>query len=157
VPAARQPLFARLCGARLLARRAGRAMWEKVAIATAVVILLLLCTLIVCRIWKRNRYYKKVQHSLDEEERAFQETLARSYHEDAQLDEPDQEKLQILETYLNSARAGDDDALKLASPEAPMPTRAEDVDRFMAELAAAAGGDATLPGAAEGSDGSGRV
>ena len=30
-------------------------------------------TCIICRIWRRNRYYKKVQHSLDEEERAFQE------------------------------------------------------------------------------------
>ena len=30
-------------------------------------------TCIVCRVWRRNRYYKKVQHSLDEEERAFQE------------------------------------------------------------------------------------
>ena len=30
-------------------------------------------TFIICRIWRRNRYYKKVQHSLDEEERAFQE------------------------------------------------------------------------------------
>ena len=28
---------------------------------------------IVCRIWRRNRYYKKVQKSLDEEEAAFQE------------------------------------------------------------------------------------
>ena len=23
-------------------------------------------TCIICRIWRRNRYYKKVQHSLDE-------------------------------------------------------------------------------------------
>ena len=76
-------------------------------------------------------------------------TLARSYHEDAQLDGPDQERLQILETYLNSARGGEDSELK-ALPDAPMPTRAEDVDRFMAELAAAAGGDATLPGEAGG-------
>ena len=60
-------------------------------------------------------------------------TLARSYHEDAALDGPDQEKLQMLETYLASGRAGDDVELK-AIPDAPMPTRAEDVDRFMAEL-----------------------
>jgi hypothetical protein len=34
-----------------------------------------LCTItcLIIRVWKRNRYYKKVQHSLDEEERAFQE------------------------------------------------------------------------------------
>merc|ERR1711988_1555111 len=85
--------------------------------------LLLLCAVVVCRIWKRNRYYKKVQHSLDEEERAFQETLARSYHEDGQLDGPDQEKLQMLETYLSSARSGDAE-LKTAA-DLPMPTRAE--------------------------------
>ena len=48
-------------------------MWEMIAIGTALSILLLLFVVIVCRIWKRNRYYKKVQHSLDEEERAFQE------------------------------------------------------------------------------------
>ena len=29
-------------------------------------------TCIICRIWRRNRYYKKVQHSLDEEERALE-------------------------------------------------------------------------------------
>ena len=28
---------------------------------------------VVCRIWRRNRYYRKVQKSLDEEEAAFQE------------------------------------------------------------------------------------
>ena len=33
-------------------------------------------TCIICRIWRRNRYYKKVQHSLDEEERAFQECVS---------------------------------------------------------------------------------
>ena len=40
-----------------------------------VVLGILACTAtcIVCRVWRRNRYYKKVQHSLDEEERAFQE------------------------------------------------------------------------------------
>merc|ERR1719482_688729 len=95
-------------------------------IGTAVGILvgILLCGagLIVCRIWKRNRYYKKVQHSLDEEERAFQETLARSYADDSQLDGPDQEKLQMLETYLSSARSADAD-LSMAD-DAPLPTRA---------------------------------
>ena len=82
-------------------------------------------------------------------------TLARSYHEDAQLDGPDQEKLQILESYLASARSGDTELAAL--PDAPMPTRAEDVDRFMQELAAAAGGDAALPPSAEPADGPPRV
>lgn len=46
-----------------------------VATVGGVLLGVLLCTVgfIACRIWKRNRYYKKVQHSLDEEERAFQE------------------------------------------------------------------------------------
>ena len=100
---------------------------------------LLLCGLvcIVCRIWKRNRYYKKVQHSLDEEERAFQEyappqharchppnvaraphahgrrvrlgrrTLARSYNDEQHLDGGDHEKLQMLETYLQMQAQGE--------------------------------------------------
>ena len=112
---------------------------DKVAIVSGVGVVLLICAVLVCRIWKRNRYYKKVQHSLDEEERAFQETLERSYCEDTQLNGPDQEKLQILEIYLASARA-DDRELK-AAVDAMMPSCAEDVDSFMAELAAAAGGD----------------
>ena len=37
-------------------------------------------TCVICRIWRRNRYYKKVQHSLDEEERAFQEYAVPSRH-----------------------------------------------------------------------------
>lgn len=122
-------------------------MWENVVIAVAVGSTLLACAALTCRIWKRNRYYKKVQHSLDEEERAFQETLARSYQDDAQLDGSDQEKLQILETYLASCGGGDVE-LKSTS-DAPMPTRAEEVDRFMAELAAAAGGDTSLTPSAE--------
>lgn len=113
--------------------------------------------LILCRIWKRNRFYKKVQHSLDEEERAFQEcagkamlalkpavthlsprarscrTLARSYQDDPQLDGNDQEKLQMLETYMAMQGAGGDSEIQPAA-DAPLPTRAEDVDRFMAEL-----------------------
>ena len=105
-------------------------MWELAAAATALSLLLLCVAVLVCRIWKRNRYYKKVQHSLDEEERAFQETLARSYHEDAQLDAPDQEKLQMLETYLDSERSGSAELKSVAE----MPTRAEEVDKFMAEL-----------------------
>ena len=72
-------------------------------------------------------------------------TLARSYHEDTQLDGVDQEKLQILETYLASARTpGGGDGELQSADDAPLPTRAEDVDRFMAELAAAAGGGGEL-------------
>ena len=77
-------------------------------------------------------------------------TLARSYHEDAQLDKPDQEKLRILETYLASSQAGNPEVKEVS--EVSMPTRAEDVDRFMAELAAAAGGDLGLAPSAESSD-----
>ncbi len=32
-------------------------------------------TCVVCRIWRRNRYYRKVQRNLDEEEAAFQECV----------------------------------------------------------------------------------
>ena len=60
-------------------------------------------------------------------------TLARSYHEDARLDGSDQEKLRMLESYLASARSREAAELEVAS-EAPIPTRVEDVDRFMAEL-----------------------
>ena len=123
---------------------------------------------IICRVWKRNRYYKKVQHSLDEEERAFQEcvmlaarmparrlcgsltppffvtllrTLARSYNDDQQLDGGDHEKLQMLETYLQMQAAGGEAELSsTADAELEMPTRAEDVDKFMRELAEAAAG-----------------
>ena len=37
------------------------------------VVLLCLLTCFICRVWRRNRYYSKVQRTLDEEERAFQE------------------------------------------------------------------------------------
>lgn len=104
------------------------------------IMLLFFCAALSYRMWKRNRYYKMVQHSLDEEERAFQDTLARSYNEDARLDGSDQEKLRMLESYLASARSREAAELEVAS-EAPIPTRVEDVDRFMAELAAAAGRD----------------
>ncbi len=95
---------------------------------------------VLCRIWRRNRYYKKVQHSLDEEERAFQETLARSYHQDEEsaLDGVDRTKLHMLETYMQSLSKGDADTS--AADDAPLPTRAEDVDKFMNDLAAAASG-----------------
>ena len=69
----------------------------KLALAVSGALILCLCLLVLCRIWRRNRYYKKVQVSLDEEERAFQETLARSYNDEAAIDENDQQKLQMLE------------------------------------------------------------
>ena len=111
-------------------------------IAAVVGVLLCALAIIVCRIWKRNRYYKKVQHSLDEEERAFQETLARSYNDEQHLDGGDHEKLQMLETYLQmqAENGGASADAALNDADLPMPTRAEDVDKFMQELAAAAGG-----------------
>ena len=36
-------------------------------------------TCVVCRVFRRTRYYKKVQHSLEEEERAFQARLAMKH------------------------------------------------------------------------------
>ena len=126
-------------------------MLELLAVAGGLLLLVLI--LLVCRIWRRNRYYKKVQHSLDEEERAFQETLARSYQEDAQLDGDEREKLRMLETYMSmQTPVRTDDEIKPAE-DAEMPSRAEDVDKFMAELAAAAAGG-TLPveDAAEGDE-----
>ena len=126
---------------------------------------------IICRIWKRNRYYKKVQHSLDEEERSFQEcavqprislaqefpcstlaslcscarrTLARSYNDEQHLDGGDHEKLQMLEKYLQMQADGSGVEAS-ATSEAAMPTRAEDVDKFMKELAVAATGGMFIP------------
>lgn len=43
------------------------------ALAVGLSILLLCSLCFVCRVWRRNRYYSKVQRTLDEEERAFQE------------------------------------------------------------------------------------
>ena len=105
-------------------------------------VVLLIVLAIGCRIWKRNRYYKKVQHSLDEEERAFQETLARSYQDDAQLDGGDREKLRMLDTYMSTVGgAGAGGAAASVQEDLDVGSaRAEDVDRFMAELAAAAAG-----------------
>lgn len=111
------------------------------ATATGIGLGAIACTVtcVVCRIWRRNRYYKKVQHSLDEEERAFQETLARSYQDnDVQLDGDDKAKLQMLETYMQTI--GEASTNEGADPESAIPTRAEDVDKFMQELAAAASG-----------------
>lgn len=79
-------------------------------------------------------------------------TLARSYHQDeaSGLDHADKEKLQMLETYMASLSAGGE--LGAESPsagggaETPLPSRAEDVDKFMAELAAAASGTPAADG-----------
>uniref|UniRef100_A0A7S0Q4D2 Uncharacterized protein n=1 Tax=Coccolithus braarudii TaxID=221442 RepID=A0A7S0Q4D2_9EUKA len=101
-------------------------------------------TCVVCRIWRRNRYYRKVQRSLDEEEAAFQETLARNYQEESQLDAEDKEKLQMLESYMASSADGmgdDNDRFDGQLEDGrSLPTRAEDVDKFMHDLAAAASG-----------------
>ena len=99
-------------------------------------VVLLLLLAVACRVYKRNRYYKKVQHSLDEEERAFQETLARSYHEEQALDGADQDKLRMLDTYMQGD--GSTKGLDSAPEDMPLPTRPEDIDRFMADLAAQA-------------------
>jgi len=106
------------------------------------VVLLCLLTCFICRVWRRNRYYSKVQRTLDEEERAFQETLARNYSEaGVELDGDDRAKLDMLESYMagvgGEAAAGGEAGEE--SP-APMPTKVEDVDKFMQDLAAAAQG-----------------
>jgi len=54
-----------------------------------------------------------------------------------QLDAADQAKLQMLESYMASTGMGDAGG----SADAPLPTRAEDVDKFMSDLAAAAAGE----------------
>lgn len=48
---------------------------ESLAAGASVGLVVLLCflTCFICRVWRRNRYYSKVQRTLDEEERAFQE------------------------------------------------------------------------------------
>ena len=93
---------------------------------------------VTCRIWRRNRYYKKVQHSLEDEERAFQETLSRNYADDTtQLDGDDKEKLQMLESYMASMDETDTERAD------EMPTKVEDVDKFMQDLAAAASGSSS--------------
>ena len=125
----------------------------KLALAVSGALILCLCLLVLCRIWRRNRYYKKVQVSLDEEERAFQETLARSYNDEAAIDENDQQKLQMLETYMNmqggspGGRGGDLE--EGGEGDYSIPTKPEDVDKFMKDLAAAAAGDAGLEPADE--------
>ena len=46
---------------------------ESIAIGVGLGLVVCTLTCIVCRIWRRNRYYSKVQKTLDDEERAFQE------------------------------------------------------------------------------------
>ena len=79
-------------------------------------------------------------------------TLARSFGDEAdQLSSEERDKLAMLETYMQSlssaAEGGEGGAA--AGDAAPLPTRAEDVDKFMAELAAAAGGGKAAEPAAE--------
>ena len=113
------------------------------AIALATLLALLLAALL--RVHRRNKYYRKVQRALDEEEAAFQSTLARNFADDPQLqlDDGDKAKLQMLESYMaetDKAAATDAHAPgMLPADDAPLPTRVEDVDKFMNDLAAAAG------------------
>eukprot|EP00908_Phaeocystis_cordata_P017370 Transcript_28693.p2 GENE.Transcript_28693~~Transcript_28693.p2 ORF type:complete len:268 (-),score=74.11 Transcript_28693:215-1018(-) len=155
-------------------------------------------TCIVCRIYRRTRYYKKVQHSLEEEERAFQACAARGparprllaaapaalaepavHHrpahrpsagahecprrrrlvcgrslalkysetgEPSSLDQADQERLQMVESYLQANPAAEEPANGAAPGKDPV----EDVEAFMQELAAAAAGTGSpAPGAPE--------
>mmetsp|Transcript_28904 Transcript_28904/g.74267 ORF Transcript_28904/g.74267 Transcript_28904/m.74267 type:complete len:104 (-) Transcript_28904:386-697(-) len=69
-------------------------------------------------------------------------TLSRSYNDEQHLDGGDHEKLQMLETYLSMQAEAGSASAGATEPDADleMPTRAEDVDKFMAELAAAAAG-----------------
>ena len=103
-------------------------------------------TCIVCRIYRRTRYYKKVQHSLEEEERAFQASLSLKYGEGGEpssLDQADKERLQMVENYLDSVGDGlsGDGTEQRGAKDAP--TKVEDVEAFMEELAAAAAGNST--------------
>ena len=105
-------------------------------------------------------YYRKVQVSLDEEERAFQETLTRASLQDdgLALDGCDHEKLQMLETYMASlGSAVREERVRESNSTAsgaPMLSNAEAVDKFMADLAATAGSAAA--GGAGWGDGAGR-
>ena len=90
-------------------------------------------------------------HSRSFQHACARRTLARSYNDEQHLDGGDHEKLQMLETYLQMQAQGAGNEASGADADVEMPTRAEDVDRFMAELAAAAAGG--LPPADEGADG----
>ena len=103
-----------------------------VATLGGVLLGMLVCigTCIVCRIYRRTRYYKKVQHSLEEEERAFQASLSLKYGEGGEpssLDQADKERLQMVENYLDSVGDGvsTDGAEQRAAKDAP--TKVEDV------------------------------
>ena len=48
------------------------------AIGVGLSFLLCVFACFICRVWRRNRYYSKVQRTLDEEERAFQECVLRT-------------------------------------------------------------------------------
>jgi hypothetical protein len=119
-----------------------------VAALGGVLLGMLVCigTCIVCRIYRRTRYYKKVQHSLEEEERAFQASLSLKYGEGGEpssLDQADKERLQMVENYLDSVGDGlsGDGTEQRGAKDAP--TKVEDVEAFMEELAAAAAGNST--------------
>ena len=49
---------------------------ESVAVGVGLGLVVCIVACIACRIWRRNRYYSKVQKTLDDEERAFQECAA---------------------------------------------------------------------------------
>lgn len=94
-------------------------------------------TCVVCRIFRRTRYYKKVQHSLEEEERAFQARLAMKHAGDeSSLDPADQERLEMVENYLTSigGECGIGQDGTDASTDPHMPKGVDDVDAFMKEL-----------------------
>lgn len=72
-------------------------------------------------------------------------TLARSYQDDdTQLEGQDHEKLQMLETYMAMQQSGGNEIE--AAEDAPLPSRAEEVDKFMAELVRRVGHARDLPG-----------
>lgn len=94
-------------------------------------------TCVVCRVFRRTRYYKKVQHSLEEEERAFQARLAMKHGGDeSSLDPADQERLEMVENYLTSigGECGIGQDGTDASTDPHMPKGVDDVDAFMKEL-----------------------
>ena len=108
------------------------------AALAALLLLLAAAACLAYRVHRRNRYYRKVQRALDEEEAAFQETLAKNFDNDAHLDDADKAKIQMLEAYMKSA-TGPDAHIGIAPADEPnLPMRPEDVDKFMSRLAAAA-------------------
>jgi len=66
----------------------------------------LCCALVLLRWCRRRRFYKKVQRTMDEEELAFQKSLAKNYTEEmAELDDSERERLQLLENYMETMGA----------------------------------------------------